>query len=326
MKFILPVRLQNTKGAERKAGFEFEFAGLDVHQSSLLIRELFGGRIRKKSRFEAAVATTLGTFEVALDARLIKDRAYLKSLRKAGIRLKREDWWEDRLEEAASAVVPYEISAPPIPFTKLAALDRLREAMRRRNARGTKARLRYAFGMHINPEIPDEDPVTSLNVLRSFLLYHPWLVGRLEVDLSRRVMPFINSFPDAYVRLVMDSEYRPDRRRFMEDYLAHNPTRNRPLDLLPIFCAWHPRIIRKALPGEKVKPRKTYHYRLPNCSFDEPRWRIAREWNHWVAIEDLAADEAKLLALAGLLLEEMHAAPLFWRARWARRFPKELRR
>lgn len=39
-----------------------------------------------------------------------------------------------------------------------------------------------------------------------------------------------------------------------------------------------------------VKARPAYHYRLPNCLIDEPDWRLAREWNTWVAVERLAAD------------------------------------
>jgi hypothetical protein len=47
-----------------------------------------------------------------------------------------------------------------------------------------------------------------------------------------------------------------------------------------------------------VKPRPAFHYRLPNCMLDEPDWRIAREWNTWVAVERLAHDTARLAEMS----------------------------
>ena len=43
-----------------------------------------------------------------------------------------------------------------------------------------------------------------------------------------------------------------------------------------------------------MSARPTFHYRLPNCRVDEPDWRIAHEWNAWVTVEALAADEDAL--------------------------------
>ena len=39
-----------------------------------------------------------------------------------------------------------------------------------------------------------------------------------------------------------------------------------------------------------VKARPAYHYRLPNCLVDEPTGRSRREWNTWVTVERLAAN------------------------------------
>ena len=50
-----------------------------------------------------------------------------------------------------------------------------------------------------------------------------------------------------------------------------------------------PRVASRVVDGHLVSARPTYHYRLPNCQVDEPRWTIAGEWNRWVLVERLAA-------------------------------------
>src|SRR3954463_16744587 len=79
--------------------------------------------------------------------------------------------------------------------------------------------------------------------------------------------------------------------RFTDDYLTHNPTRNRPLDMLPLLAFNVPGLMeRPGLAGQKVRPRPTFHYRLPDSSIDEDGWSIAEEWGRWVLVERLADD------------------------------------
>lgn len=328
MKFFMPSRTLNEKGEERRAGFEFEFAGLNTEETAGLIRNLWGGKIERKNRFNVKISdSSLGDFSVEFDARMVKDEKYLEFLGMMGIDTgssKERDWWEKLIENVANVAVPYEIGTPPIPFSRLEEVEKLRQAMLERDALGTKAQVQYAFGMHINPEIPDNSTDSVLGILRSFLVHHPFLLKELEVDLVRRVAPFIRPFTDDYLRLVLDPSYQPDRLRFVQDYLEHNPTRNRPLDLLPIFCLWDEDVIRKALPEEKVKARPAFHYRMPNCLFDDATWRVARDWNHWVAVENLADDSRRLNEESIKLLREMDESPLLWRSRWAERFGREV--
>jgi hypothetical protein len=77
----------------------------------------------------------------------------------------------------------------------------------------------------------------------------------------------------------------------MRDYLERNPTRNRPLDWLPLFAHLNKDLVFE-YPVEKdlIKPRPTLHYRLPSSLIDDPSWSIATEWNKWVIIDDLAAN------------------------------------
>lgn len=79
--------------------------------------------------------------------------------------------------------------------------------------------------MHINPELPSENPASVRDHLRAYFLLEPWLRERVDVDLTRRVMPFINSFPSEYARLILQEDYPGDIGSLIDDYLKYNPTR-----------------------------------------------------------------------------------------------------
>lgn len=136
-------------------------------------------------------------------------------------------------------------------------------------------------------------------MLRAFILLYPWLKRRAEVDLTRRASPYINPFPESYARLILAPDYPATRDRLIDDYLAHNPTRNRPLDMVPVLAHLdHDRVAHRVEERRLVKPRPAFHYRLPNCMVDEPDWTIAREWNTWVEVERLASERAKLAEMS----------------------------
>lgn len=300
--FLPPPVLRNAAGEVRRAGFEFEYSGLSLNLSGVMVRKVFGGEHVIHSTFVHSVrGTPHGTFQVEMDTTVLKDKTYEKPLRALGINPRHHGakWIERALLGTLSTVVPTEIGTPPLPVTDLAPLDELRGLLRRYGARGTRASMVYAFGLHINPEIPADDPRQILDVLRAFLLLLPWLQRRTEVDLSRRISPYINPFPQDYARLVLRPDYEATRERLIDDYVAYNPTRNRPLDLLPVLAHLdNERVVRRVRDPHLVKPRPAYHYRLPNCMVDEPHWTIAREWNTWVAVERLANDPDRLAEMA----------------------------
>jgi len=295
--FHTPPRIHNDAGRVRGVGFEFEFAGLDLHQAAEVVRRVFGGEHEVLSTFEHRVRTDVGDFRIEIDTSLLKDRKYEKLLRAVGLEPERMDtsWLENALLGTFSTVVPVEIGTPPLPVTELEPLDELRARLHEAKARGTRASILYAFGLHINPEIPASDAGEILNFLRAFLLLYPWVKQRAEVDISRRISPYINPFPDEYVRLVLREDYPREQAALIDDYLAHNPTRNRPLDLLPVLAHLdEQRVMRQVEDAHLVKPRPAFHYRLPNCMIDEDGWTVAREWNTWVAVERLAADRRRI--------------------------------
>ena len=300
-EFALPPIVHNSRGEIRRAGFELEYNGVDIERSAQIVRDVFGGEIVPESTFVHHVrGTRFGDFQVEIDAKLLKDKAYEAPLRAVGIDVSDSRWLENALLGIASTVVPIEISAPPIPVTQLAPLEELRRRLRDERARGTRASILYAFGMHINPEIAGDDPAAMRETIRAFVLLYPWLARRAKLDFTRSMTAYINPFPPAYVTSVLMYKRRVTAEELIDEYLEHNPTRNRPLDMLPLLT-WldRDRVARRVPDMALVKGRPTYHYRLPNCMIDEPDWTLAREWSAWVAVERLASDPQ--------LIEEMAA-------------------
>jgi hypothetical protein len=283
-----------------------EYSGLNAQRSAILVRRVFGGDHLILGTFQHEVHSPVGKFDIALDTTVLKEKRHHEHFRTVGI--EPATVAGKRLEELlvgiAGTLVPTEISAPPIPITDLAPLDALRNLLRESGAKGTRRSVLYAFGMHINPELPSDDPGEVRDVLRAFLLLEPWLRERIEVDLTRRIAPYIKSFPKEYARLILQDDYPASAGRLIDDYLAFNPTRNRPLDLLPVLAYLDDeRVMSRVEDRHLVRGRPAYHYRLPNCMVDEPDWTLSGEWNTWVAIERLAADKSKLAQMSRAYLD-----------------------
>lgn len=134
-------------------------------------------------------------------------------------------------------------------------------------------------------------------ILKAFLLLNDWLRQETRPRLLHRLC-YGRDFPPAYMRQVLAAEYWPDLDDLMNDYLTANPTRNRDLDLLPLFLHFDEQRVRARLPNEKIGKRAVLHYRLPTARVSQPDWSIAPAWNRWVAVERLAADRPRVERLA----------------------------
>lgn len=299
MPFAMPPRTLTARGGERRVGVEFEFTGLGFDSIIEAVREVYGGETRQVNRFLYTIeGARFGDFGVELDSSIFKQERYVRILDKFGIRLEGMDArgrLEDVLERVASSVIPHEVVTPPIPLSELESVEHLREALRARGAEGTDESLLNAFGLHFNIEMPDLERETIIPLFKAFLLLEEWIAKESDIDLSRRVTPFIDEFPRGYKAKVVDPEYQPDLRAFMVDLLKDNPTRNRSLDMLPLFCALDCDLVKRhPVESHLIKPRPAMHYRLPNCLIGDRSWRVSREWAYWVAVEKLAGDQAKL--------------------------------
>lgn len=321
MSINIPPVTKNAEGKPRMIGFELEFAGLELSKTAEIVQQAFGGKVIEKNRYEFQIKDTeLGDFRVELDARILQKMASDDTFKKWGLNIdqnKLSNSIEEALDKMAKSVVPTEIVMPPIELKTIGRLEYLQSQLQQNKAEGTKTSLVHAFGMHMNIECPDLEVDTLLRYLKSFLLVYPWLVEKLDIDITRRISPFVDPFPDKYVELVLDPEYDPDRDTLMEDYLRFNPTRNRPLDLMPIFGLHDEEGINQVLDGEKNNPRPTFHYRLPNSKIDEEDWKFSDEWNDWCVVEKLAYDSDMLTKLSKLYLLRKRKKLVSFKKEWA---------
>ena len=298
MTFKSPPITKNPSGEERRVGYEFEFTGVKISDAANMIREMYGGEIKKVTTYEYHVENTeFGTFKLELDAQLLREKKYEKTLKTFGIDLstfKNIDSVEDRLKNLASSVVPFEIVTPPIPLSKMKELYKMIDLLREWKAKGTGSSVFYAFGLHLNPEIPDESAKSLLNHLRAYVLLDPWIRKDANINISRRMTPYINEYKIDYLKLILNPAYRPNIYELIKDYFEFDNSRNRPLDLLPVFMHLEPKLTQSLLEETLTTGRPAYHYRLPNCSIEDPEWSLADEWNRWVLVEVLADDDQTL--------------------------------
>lgn len=276
--------------------------GLELEALAALVAEHVDGVVEAAGRYERRIrGDPAGEWMVELDFAYLRERG--RQQRAGGVLGQLDEAAEEILAAGSQAVVPMEVVSPPLPLARLHELEALIVRLRNAGARGTRDGLAFAFGMHFNPEMPEVDAPTVTRYLKAFLCLFDWLKARARVDLLRRLTVYIDPFPAEYVRRVLDPVYRPDLASLIDDYLRDNPTRNRALDMLPLF-AWldEPRV-RAVVDDPRIKPRPALHYRLPNCEIDEPGWGLRQAWSDWLQVEHLAADETRLDDLCVRYLE-----------------------
>lgn len=148
--------------------------------------------------------------------------------------------------------------------------------------------------MHINPEVPEFSSEVILCYIKAYALLNDWLRDIINIDISRQVSPFIDEYPRSYIGKIVEESYHPDILMLIEDYIKYNDTRNRSLDMLPVFKYLKNTFVSSLLPSVSVNARPTFHYRLPNTNFSNSSWSINQEWNRWLIVERLA-NNAELL-------------------------------
>lgn len=321
--FDPPPQRRNPDGETRCVGFEIELAGLPIEDAVDLVHRLQGGNVKRQNPYRYEVHTdALGAFKIELDWALLSDpdqRRRVRELVDGEEAQKLFDRAEEVVADLARKVVPLEVVTPPIPLDRLAEMERLREELREHGAVGTGGSLVYAFGLHLNPEAPSLEAPSILAHLQAFLLLQGWLSERHEVDLTRRLTPYIDPFGRDFAARVLEDGYSPSIGGLIDDYLEHNPTRNRPLDLLPLFAHLDEDRLSERVDDQRVAARPAYHYRLPSCRVDQAEWSLAQEWNLWVTVERLAADPPRLDDMRRAYLEQAGSAFGFLQTAWSDR-------
>lgn len=302
-KSWIPPRKKNFEGNERQVGVELEFSGCEPEQILACITDCFGGEVTKNSIFNYHVAkTSLGDFTLELDADI------LQKLVERDDGDKEDDvvfkFAEKLLKSAAEQLVPWEVVAPPIKVSQLSELNTLFKGLRDNGALGTRQSTLYAFGLHLNPDLPDLKADTLINYMQAYLCLYDWIYAQEKIDVIRKIPPYIDHFKKDYILKIADINYQPDLDTFIKDYLKHNPTRNRSLDLLPLFAYIDPKWVAEHKEKALIKARPTFHYRLPNCDIDNADWDLSKPWSLWLKVEKLAHDKKAL----AIFIEEFRTA------------------
>ena len=292
----LPDRLNKADGDPRRVGIEIELQGIDVHDLAELTAETLGGEVDRVSSVEFNIdVPELGEFRVEVDFKLLKELAREGEVRREDGDEGLKDLAVELLGGASAVLVPCEIVTPPIPMQSMAEpMDALVERLRAAGAKGTRHSVLYAFGVHLNVEPPDLEAGTVLDYLRAFVCLYDWVVEEGRVDVTRQISPYIRPYTRDYDLLISNPDYAPDWPRLVDDYLEHNPTRDRALDMLPMFAHVDEERVLAVVDDPLIKPRPAFHYRLSNSCVDEDGWSIANPWNRWMHIERLASDPEAL--------------------------------
>ncbi|WP_286831674.1 MULTISPECIES: amidoligase family protein [Kordiimonas] len=286
---------------DRKVGVEIEFADLLPDMAAKVVADCLKGSTDQTDLYCWQVeGTDLGDFTVELDTRYVKksNNAAQRALEETS-----EELGEDlrRLIGSMSEnIVPTEIVGPPMPAGDLNMLDDLVTALRQAGAKDSSGNPLYAFGLHLNPDVRGEKVADILPTLQAYVLASVWLREEIGIDLARKALPYIDPFPRSYVLHITDPDYAPDQDQLIDDYLADNATRNRELDMLPLFAHLDESRVQDVVDDPRIKPRPTYHYRLPEARLSDSKWTIQQEWDRWCLIEALADDTEKLAELAQL--------------------------
>lgn len=280
-------RPETDEGTPRRVGIEVELGGLTESAVADVIAGIVGGTVRAAGQYEWTVSgSEIGDIEVLLDTAL-RDKAD-GALARMGLDLGR-------------AVIPVEFVTEPVLPREIAKVDEICRALAARGAFGTRDGVALGFGVHLNVALADTGVDTLRRTILGFALVEDLLRDRMDIDPSRRLMPFV----DPYAPRLLDLFCAPEARTWSRDaliaaYLSEAPSRNHALDALPILKWIDADRVVAAVPAMSSKSaRPAWHYRLPDCRIDDPDWSLVQEWARWVWIERLAGNDAVIDALCG---------------------------
>lgn len=280
-------------GHIRKLGVELEFTGLSLPEVTAIAANWAGSEPTIRNIAQGSTATRWGELVTEIDW------LHLKTWSEEQHGKPHNPAWLTLLRDVATVVVPTEIVLPPVPLDELDELESLITRLRAAGAKGTRHSPLAAYGVHLNPELPDLRAITICGYLQAFSLLQWWLVERCAVDITRKLSPYVDLYPEAYVLKTLSYTEKTSLHSVRLDYLEHNATRNRALDMWPLFCHLDQQWVESNMDNPLIKARPTLHYRLANCEVDDPEWLLASTWEPWGVVEALAAVPSLLNELAG---------------------------
>src|SRR6056297_3995821 len=278
----LPVT-DNAAGHERLTGIEIEFAGPTELETGTLIAQRFGGTATDDGHHCVTVSgTRFGDIEVELDIGLRKrhDLPFLKE----GL-------------DAFRGLIPVEVVTPPLSRAQVEDFNTICADLRHIGAMGSRSGVLLGFGVHLNPEVVAPDDRFTLDTIIAYAMLEPWLRMKEEIDATRRVMPFVETWPKGFVSALAGGSF-DSLADVMHVAAQHVASRSQSLDLLPLFKHAEPDLFDEIFDIEdKTSPRPTFHFRLPDSRIDEAGWSLLQAWQLWRQVECVAANADLLDAL-----------------------------
>ncbi|MGK7754213.1 MULTISPECIES: amidoligase family protein [unclassified Roseovarius] len=299
----LPVET-NPRGELRRVGIEVEFSGLCERKAASILQDLLGGTLEDTDSHLLIVrGSTLGDLEIELDTSLGKK----KGGGVAGVPVK----------ELLRGLVPVEIVTAPLVPDEVARFDAVIPALRDAGASGSRNGVFLGFGVHLNVEVVAPADPHTLRTVRAFGLLDPVLRAEKGIDVTRRMLPFVNAWPRALVDDLVAE--KPDSLELLIDLIdPHVRTRNHALDLLPLLKHARPRLFEASYPDERsTKARPALHFRLPDSRINETGWSLQEPWEMWRLVEEVAASE-QLEALEEAWRDHSRSGGLRRESAWVR--------
>lgn len=299
-----PLPQPDTAGGDpRLVGVEIELGGLSEARVAKIARDTLGGTLEQgDGPFWTLKDSEIGDLEVYLD--IFIRNSEKSALRDAALTIGRE-------------VVPVELVSEPLDRAGMARLNALIPPLRAAGAQGSSAGVFFGFGIHFNIQVVADNIRDIRGPLTAYALLEDWLRAALPIDETRRILPFAAPYPTGFVRALLDFDPNAGLGDLIALYASHNATRNRGLDMLPLFAHLMPDALPQSL-LESTARRPTFHFRLPDCRIDEPDWSLTDEWQRWLLVERVAADPRLMAALAKVW-RASHGGVTLSRHTWAQR-------
>lgn len=281
-------------------------SGLSAEDAARHIVDLFGGEKEARDasgmtgEVLAVSGTSLGDFGIRFappDSPAEERPGATRALTRAAV---------EKLAAVSGPVSSCEVHCPPVPFREVDCLDRLLDELRRSGAARDREAAPLPLGFDLVVDAEDTGADTIASVIKSFCLISDWLRQDYAAPDIEEAIAFPEPYSLDYRTLVAEPGYQPDINRLAADYIRHNPTRNRELDLLPLFAD----IAAEALETEDtlppIQPMRAYCYRLPRAGLARAGGIVADELQRWQMVESIAADPVRLGQMGEAFLARSH--------------------
>ncbi|MEJ2500860.1 MAG: amidoligase family protein [Campylobacterales bacterium] len=260
--FLYPPTVRCANGEMRRVGFELEYSGPRLDVCARIVADITGGSIEEVNPWYFTVGgTQWGDFSLTLDYQFLIRSGLKEWLHDAGFDGAME---QDEIEALEYFIGSFSASLVPYELTTPPLpLDEMDLIETLKNA----LRDAGALGTAANPlyvfgfHINPEIPRTDVQTVLAYLRAYLLLYDLLAEEIRPVFTRRLSFYIDP----------------FPSDYVRH---------------VLHPAY------REKINPRPTFHFRMPNSRVDEPAWHTSDPWNSWVLVERLANDAETLLSLS----------------------------